>query len=238
MTDGPPDQRGAGHVRAAANGARRAGRGRGRRRCERLVVRAAEPLASRCPGPAEPATGEAGPPRVAGRPLRSPRRLPRRPCAGRSWAARAAPARPRPGACRGRAGACGGEGPAGGGARARARGGRVARRGCGLRAGGGACSVRGCEGLREADGTRAAEEGPEASALVGGKAVGPAAGGCRGGSRPWVADAPPGSVPYLGACLLLVNVVVFRIYFACVCTDAAFESPTFVKTGASLTGSI
>lgn len=98
--------------------------------------------------------------------------------------------------------------------------------------------MRGCEGLREADGTRAAEEGPEASALVGGKAVGPAAGGCRGGSRPWVADAPPGSVPYLGACLLLVNVVVFRIYFACVCTDAAFESPTFVKTGASLTGSI
>lgn len=206
-------------MRTAANGARRAGRGRGRRRCERLVVRAAEPLASRCPGPAEPATGEAGPPRVAGRPLRSPRRLPRRPCAGRSWAARAAPARPRPGACRGRAGACGGEGPAGGGARARARGGRVARRGCGLRAGGGpaACgAVRAC-GRRMGRGRR--RRGPRPPRWWAGRPWVPLPGAAAEGAGPgW-------QMRRLGPCLTLGPVFCWLTSLSFV-----FISPVSVRT--------
>lgn len=43
-----------------------------------------------------------------------------------------------------------------------------------------------------------------------------------------------GSAPRLRAFLRPVNGLIFRVYFSRVCADAAFKSPTLVRTGTSL----
>lgn len=129
--------------------------------------------------------------------------------AGGSGAERPAPARPRPGPA-GKSRGLRGEGPGEG-----ERGPGAAGRRAGAPTCGRACGLPGRQGLPDVDGARVVEEAPEASALVGEKAVGLAARAAAEGA------GPGGRMRSPGRCLILEPFFLWLLplssYLFCVC---------------------